>query len=436
MPATQLPQAEPTRPITPSSGALAIAAPILVATDGLEPSDGAFYLASSLAAHRAAQVAVISVFEPVVAADIQFASIPALPAGWYAEQKEARLAQAREQLERTVGASTQWPIVQIDGETAAAVLVEAATRSAQLVLVGRGKHGLIERVLGGETVLRLLRGGDVPVLAVDPAHRGLFRKAVIATDFSPQSIHAARTAMKVLAPTATIVLVNVRPRPVMSGAAYDGWRHMYEQTLPAAFDTIRSAIQPLSTMRVETLSLEGDPARAVVEFAEATGADLVVSATHGYGFMHRLVVGSVATELLRSAPCSFLCVPGSALDHASTRAQLAARYLTETLDAEDWPAAMEKLTREEGTRPASLEVDGPAFGAQVVVSHVPFIGAAFERAGARVQLMFGAADARGYHITHAFQEVTAIDLLRDESDVPRVVRFVHADGQTLLTFES
>ncbi|MCU0647638.1 MAG: universal stress protein [Gemmatimonadaceae bacterium] len=434
MPATQTPPTDVAR-VTPTSASLAITGPVCVATDGLEPSDGAFYLASSLAAHRGARVRVISVFEPVVAADIQFASIPALPSGWYAEQKAARLEQAREQLERTVGASSGWPIVQVDGETAAAVLGEAGTQHAELVLVGRGKHGWIERVLGGETVLRLLRGGDIPVLAVDPGHRGLFRRAVIATDFSPQSVHAARTAMRVLAPTATVTLVTVKPRPSMMGAAYENWRTVYDHALPAAFESVRSAMAPLPTMRVETMALEGDPARAIVEFAEATAADLVVSATHGYGFVHRLVVGSVATELLRAAPCSFLCVPGLALDHASTRAQLSARFRTEALDAEDWAAALVKLTDEEGTRPASLEVDGPALGAQTVLSHVPFIGAAFERAGARVQLMFGAAEARGYHIMHAFEEVTAIDLLRDENDVPRVVRFVHADGQTLLTFE-
>ncbi len=409
--------------------------PIVVATDGFEPSDAAFHVAAAVAEQSGARVEVVSVFEPVVSSDLQFVAMPVLPPDWYATQQAVSMDATRAQLSRTRGARSEWPIIQLDGEPSASILEQVTRCDGRLIVVGRGRHGLLDRLLGGETVLRLLRGGTAPLLAVEPSQRTLFHRAVITTDFSPQSVHAARIAMSVLAPDAKITLVHVKPRLVVRGPQFDYWRKMYEQTLPAAFENVRQALNAPATMTFETLTLEGEAGRAIVEFTKAVQADLVVSATHGYGFVHRLVVGSVATELLRHAPCSLLCVPGTALDGASARAQLAVRFRTETLAPDDWAEAMALLSSDEGSRSASLEVEYPSFGAQTIVSHVPFVGAAYEAAGGHVQLMFGAGRATGYHLTHMIDGVTGIDLLRDEADRPRVVRFAHPNGQTLLSLE-
>jgi nucleotide-binding universal stress UspA family protein len=409
--------------------------PVVVATDGLEASDAAFHVAAAIADQSQIGVEVISVFEPVVTADVQFVAMPVLPPGWYEEQQKARLDAAHAQRERTLGARCHWPVRQLDGEIAGAILADVEASDAQLVVMGRGRHGLIDRWLGGETVMRLLRGGTVPVLAVEPTQRGLFQRAVIATDFSPHSVHAARVATRLLAPNATLTLVHVKPRLSVRGPEFEEWRRLYERTLPAAFDAVRAALSIPPTITVDQLTLEGEPGRTVSEFARAMQADLVVSATHGYGFLHRLVVGSVATELLRTAPCSFLCVPGTALARASVRTQLAARFRTERLERADWSDALNLLSDTEGGRAASLEVEVVPLGAQIVASHVPFVGAALDSDPPQIQLMFGATRARGQHLTHLIDRVEAIDLLRDATDRPRVVRFTHPEGQTLLQFD-
>jgi nucleotide-binding universal stress UspA family protein len=53
---------------------------------------------------------------------------------------------------------------------------------------------------------------------------------------------------------------------------------------------------------------EGDPARAIVDEAEARHADLIVMGTRGLTGFDRLVLGSVARNVLTHAHCSVLVV--------------------------------------------------------------------------------------------------------------------------------
>jgi nucleotide-binding universal stress UspA family protein len=48
----------------------------------------------------------------------------------------------------------------------------------------------------------------------------------------------------------------------------------------------------------------------LTELAEA-GADLVLIGTHGLGGFDRFVIGSVAADVIREAPCSVLVIPPS-----------------------------------------------------------------------------------------------------------------------------
>ena len=50
------------------------------------------------------------------------------------------------------------------------------------------------------------------------------------------------------------------------------------------------------------------PKIAIVEEAEAEMADLVVVGSHGYGFINRMLLGSVSNYVAHHAPCSVLVV--------------------------------------------------------------------------------------------------------------------------------
>jgi nucleotide-binding universal stress UspA family protein len=59
---------------------------------------------------------------------------------------------------------------------------------------------------------------------------------------------------------------------------------------------------------VEHVQPEGLVAEVIVAHADHTGAGLIAMTTHGRGGLGRLVLGSVADEVLRSACCPVLLV--------------------------------------------------------------------------------------------------------------------------------
>ena len=66
---------------------------------------------------------------------------------------------------------------------------------------------------------------------------------------------------------------------------------------------------------------EGIPKDVIVEEAREWGADLIVLGSHGYGFVKRLVLGSVAAAVVAAAPCSVQVVRAK---HATQAAKPAA----------------------------------------------------------------------------------------------------------------
>jgi nucleotide-binding universal stress UspA family protein len=57
-------------------------------------------------------------------------------------------------------------------------------------------------------------------------------------------------------------------------------------------------------LRAEVVVREGDPGEEIVAEARTWGADLIVMGSHGRGALKRLLLGSVATQVLHHAPCS------------------------------------------------------------------------------------------------------------------------------------
>lgn len=127
------------------------------------------------------------------------------------------------------------------------------------------------------------------------------------TDFSEHSDYALRLACALARDHgARLVLLHVAAPPT---AVYGG-----DILIPAPPDSHDEERQRLDRLQVpdtvptERRLVEGDAATQILAVAERTGSDLVVMGTHGRTGLARLLMGSVAEQIVRKAPCPVLTV--------------------------------------------------------------------------------------------------------------------------------
>jgi len=60
--------------------------------------------------------------------------------------------------------------------------------------------------------------------------------------------------------------------------------------------------------RITVMTAWGEPAEEIVRYARRHQADVIICGTHGRRGVDRLLMGSVAEQLLRTAPCPVLTV--------------------------------------------------------------------------------------------------------------------------------
>jgi nucleotide-binding universal stress UspA family protein len=399
--------------------------PLLVATDGTESADAAIAAANAIAVRTGQRVELLAVHAPipVVAAEVQLATTPSMEA----EACASLLAQVESQLTR-LRIGHDWSMEVVSGDPAATIVKTAQNCGASLIIMGLGGHGIVDRMIGDELVLRVLRLGTTPVLAAAPSFLGLPTRAVAAMDFSKSSARALRTALDVVTPGGCIALAHVVSRdldPVNWTEASAG----YNGTIGRAFDHILAEVGSDEVILSRKV-LAGDPAKEVLQLTKETGAELIVAGSHGHNFLTRLLLGSVSTRLVRSGVCSVLVAPP---DDSPDYIEELPRS-TKIYGSYEWAERLEEFTRRNSGRTATVEVIDPDIGAQVEERDMRFTGASFDPRDARVQLMFAGRDADA-HLTRSICGVTAIQALRDRQGKDLLLRVAHGRGQTLVTLD-
>ncbi len=404
--------------------------PILAASDAAPESDAALSMASLLATHTGAAVQVMSVLPPYASSMYAYDLVP-IPLENDAALRQRRDADVRAQVARTQVAATAWPIVVETGEPADVLTSRAREIGARVVVTGRGRHQLLGRMLGGELLLRLLQFGDAPVFAVDPTLTHLPRRVVIAIDFSEQSLYAAHVALTLVAPDAFVSLVHVAPHAREWDTATRQAADAYQRQVRLSLTQLRDSLQR-GELRFEEILLTGRPADALIAFARDANADLIASATHGYGFIRRAMLGSVASSLLRGAECSLLCVPGSAHSAAAAYARRVAAGEAFQIPRDRFDPELAAFARRNSRRLCAVERHDRVYGAQPFGHALPLVGATFDAHSGDVSLMFGASELRGQHLTHVAHHVTRVEVARDPFGRDVSLRLVHEDGETIL----
>jgi nucleotide-binding universal stress UspA family protein len=127
------------------------------------------------------------------------------------------------------------------------------------------------------------------------------------TDFSERSDHAFRLACALARDCgARLFVLHVLRSPLVlygGGAPPPGAGQAEEE-----WNKLRQ-LQPRATgVQVVPCLAEGDPAEAILRAARETRCDLILMGTHGRTGLGRLLMGSVAEQVVRKAPCAVLMV--------------------------------------------------------------------------------------------------------------------------------
>jgi nucleotide-binding universal stress UspA family protein len=138
----------------------------------------------------------------------------------------------------------------------------------------------------------------------------LWKKILVPIDFSDLSKQAIRIAVSLAKQfDAKITLLHVVELS-SPGFSIDSGTAAYAalDCAQRSLDGIAAEIPPaLASERVVRLT-GGGVSDKIVDTAQELSSDLIVLATHAYGFFKRLLMGSTAESVNRDAPCEVLVV--------------------------------------------------------------------------------------------------------------------------------
>jgi nucleotide-binding universal stress UspA family protein len=133
-------------------------------------------------------------------------------------------------------------------------------------------------------------------------------KILVPTDFSTGGKTALDTATSLAKERgAQLLIVHVEEPPL----AYGGGELYYglEEPDRAQLEKMLKEVVPSdASVVVEHRLLMGNPASAIVHFAEKEAVDMIVMPTHGRTGLARVLMGSIAEEVVRKAKCPVLIV--------------------------------------------------------------------------------------------------------------------------------
>jgi nucleotide-binding universal stress UspA family protein len=198
------------------------------------------------------------------------------------------------------------------------VIVETAReQQADLIVMGAHRKRLLRDIFVGTTIERVMRTGNTPVLMVNAYPNGAYRRVLLAIDLSEASARAARAAKALGLMDAPDVSIVHAFRPYAkallgrAGANQDVITKHVVHTAVEVAGELTSFLdrEDLNDERYEIILEEGDPFGTIKDSVRRHNPDLLVIGTRGHTGLKRLLLGSVADEVLRQIECDVLAVP-------------------------------------------------------------------------------------------------------------------------------
>jgi nucleotide-binding universal stress UspA family protein len=260
---------------------------ILVPTDGSSESEAVFPAMMPIVRAYAPEVALLYVFE-----DPEASFMPPPPVAKACAALRSSDVNAYLELR--------------EGMPAEEILRVAREKKADLIALSTHGRGGLARLIAGSVAEEVLRNAEVPVLVTRPgtAVRD-WKRIVVAVDGSERSEailpDAVLLSRKLGMP---VEVLRVAVPTIVPGAGEFAVMAPPEDPTPY----LKTVIARLERegIKAQAVALEGGVPEAILGHLGETGAALLCMTTHGRSGLGRIMMGSVAEQLLRKAPTPVL----------------------------------------------------------------------------------------------------------------------------------
>ena len=232
-------------------------------------------------------------------------------------------------------AETTPDVVVRPGNPARVILDTIAREAPDLVIMGPHERRGVVDALQGTIAEKIVSGRNCPVLVVQQSAKTAYRNVLLALDVAAGSRAAVRAAEQFVlrdGAQATVIHACVSAdHAVLQAADMEaaGVGFHADCSPDAATTAMRDLLEQESAdpRRYELVVTKGNPLPTILRTIGKRQPDLLVMGTRGDGRVRRAVLGSVANQLLKVAPCDILIVPRGASE-ASTAANPARTTLS------------------------------------------------------------------------------------------------------------
>jgi len=279
---------------------------ILVATDFSERSDRAIRRAQLLAHEFESRIQLVHVVDddqaPRIVQAERFASTELL-------EEMAR------SLDKVDGIKCGFRVVL--GQPFLGITQAARELDADLIVIGPHRRQILRDILIGTTAERTIRNSDRPVLMANGVPTSPYRRVLVTTDLSPHSEATFRTAQALgLFNRPSVSLMYGFSAPGAALMSRESFRKEEQEAYIAgerrrAVDEVASFIARVSAEEILTIlkPITVNIPETIFETARERPPDLIVLGTCRRSVFGRVLMGSVAEEVLRVAECDVLAIP-------------------------------------------------------------------------------------------------------------------------------
>ena len=138
----------------------------------------------------------------------------------------------------------------------------------------------------------------------------MYKKIIVPTDGSKNSEREIKKAIDLLEPNGELVIVSVavkvKAHSLQRQTDLNGINESLKEEAAEKANHFASKID--SSVNVSVKVSSGNPADEIVKLADEIGADLIVIASAGETGIHKFLIGSVATKVLKTSNVDVLLV--------------------------------------------------------------------------------------------------------------------------------